>query len=172
MKLKKLVAAMLSVMTFTMLVQPCFAVTVNELIEDFPQSVELQLEMGVSAKRSEGGDYEAGGLLIQDIVSAQSVDYIASLNMQPIRDVFSNTAMAFLANSDDDELRNEFLNGSVTTEITVVIDYPDTAETSSDFRNKGALVSDNNIFEEKSREVDETEKRAIIRFKNRDNTKL
>lgn len=148
MKLKKLVAAAISVVMITICVQPCFAVTIAEITDFVANPFNLpQMSMRVDARESGQGAYSSSLAVTSE--TASSVDYKATLDMSTVRDLFDEGFMTVIIPGDPG-LQSEYNSAEVSTTVDVVIDYPATANITGDLNSIGYLDA-GNIFSEKSR---------------------
>ncbi|MBR5614429.1 MAG: S-layer homology domain-containing protein [Clostridia bacterium] len=162
---KKLIAA---IMIFTMLmtcVQPCFAATINDTTDFVPNPLEMDLAVGVTARKSGTSDAYTSALSIEDVVGGVGVDYQATLNMKPIRDICTG---AFITNviGNDQSLKTEFDSAPVTTTVSVEIEYPSSASIGADLSTAGVLEAGSIFSEASPRSINGN--KVTITYKNAD----
>ena len=151
--MKKFLSAVLSlVMILSMIPAASAAPTVDSTTTWVPNPLELPLELRVLARETGSGNpYESAPSISFEDGNIANIDYRAELNMLLIRNFFEAT---YFTQGSYDKVKEEFDRAPITTEINVVIEFPSQyVKSGVDLNSTGALVSDNGIFEEKSRQI-------------------
>ena len=176
--MKKLLSVVLTLIMLFSMIATASAKTIAEYTDDFiPNPMEMPLDVSVLAQDSIlGGGYS--NELVSTVLGDNSVgiDYQATLDMEPIRILFDTDFIkAVLTDGGgnvDATAMQEFGNGTVTTTVNVVIDYPATAIINGDLSTAGDLIDKNGIFTEKSRSVDSLARRVTITYVNESGLKV
>ena len=163
--MKRIVSLVLTVLMLFSMLPTTFAET-----NIIPNPLSMELHMYVEAKADGEADdaYAPSMPLVIGNGERKGVDYRATLEMNGIRDLFSED---FLLNmlSGNQALTDKFNDGDVSTTITVVINYPTTAIIEGDLSTAGDLDA-GGIFEEVSRNI--SGNTVEITYENRDGLKV
>ncbi len=176
--MKKLLSVVLTLIMLFSMFTTASAKTIAEHTDGFiPNPMEMPLDVSVLAQDSDsGGGYS--NELVSTVLGNNSVgiDYQATLDMEPIRILFDTDFIkAVLTDGGgnvDTAAMQEFGNGTVTTTVNVVIDYPSTAIINGNLSNAGDLIDKNGIFTESSRSVDQLARRVTITYVNESGLKV
>ena len=113
----------------------------------------LTLQMEVLARNSGTDDAYASELPLTIVNNALTgVDYKAKLNMEGVRDLFSEAFISTVM-PNDEGLRQEFYNGVVNTTINVAINCPAGAHVSDIALQESGVLDAGGIFIEKQRNI-------------------
>lgn len=172
--MKKLMSIVLAFMMIFSVISTASAETIKNLTDSFvPNPLEFEeLSVDIFNRESGNGEYITDTLMltIDDYDEVMGVDYKTTLDMEPIRTLFDRNFISSVLDKKD--AMAEFENGTVKTTVTVLITYPAGAAINGDLNTVGGLVSDNGIFQEVSRNVDESSRSVTITYKNTDNLKV
>ncbi len=166
--MKKFVSIVLAIAMMVSLVAVVSAATVSDLTSYVPNPLEVDMEVGVLARKSgTGNQYVAPTLALSErnLSAGVGVDYKSTLNMEPVRLIFDKGVITSVLASDGDA-QAEFEAATVATQISVKITYPAGANFVSDLTTAGVLDA-SDIFSEVSRTPDGNS--LTIVYKNRDN---
>ncbi|MBQ9097626.1 MAG: S-layer homology domain-containing protein [Clostridia bacterium] len=122
--MKKIISIVLALMMVLSMFTAVSAAPVSDYIDagGYTNPLPLSLTVEVAAGRNGSGTYAAEDLAIISS-GAEGVDYKTTLNMGPIRQLFSaNTIRA--AFGDNAVARGEFRGATATTAVDVIIAYP------------------------------------------------
>lgn len=176
--MKKFLSVVLALTMIVSMFTTASAKTIAEYTDGFvPNPLELQLDVEVLARESSSGNEYNNSLAITALESeAKGVDYRSTLDMEPIRILFDENFISSVLTEGGSNVDNaalqEFGNGTVTTTVNVVIDYPTSAIIDGNLSSAGGLVNNNGIFTEKSRSANQTDRRVTITYVNTDNLKV
>ncbi len=161
--MKRFVSAVMTLMMLLSMLITTSAATIGTIGASFPNEVEQELAVSVGA-RTDDGEYKSSLTIGNNIYNGVVVDYKATLNMAPIRTLLDNIT-SIVAN--DSDAKAEFDAAGITTEVTVTVDYPQTATILD--TTAGDLVSYNGIFSKKERIENTAERKLVITYVNKAN---
>ena len=126
--MKKLVSAVLAFVMLTSLFTTASAATMGDMLNRY--SIANPFDIGtlavkVSARKTGDQAYSADGLKLltaKESGVAAGVDYLAELNMEPIRSLFNKAFISLVLG--DAQAEAEFYDGTVDTDVAVTIAYP------------------------------------------------
>ena len=122
------------------------------------------MKVKIEGKRSGTSDaYQETDLILSDsgLAAGIGVDFQTTLYMKDLRDFFANSA--FITQKLSGSALDEFRNGTVSTTVTVTIDYPGATVADTTL---GGLTNDNGIFKITTRTLDPSGNKLTIIFDN------
>ena len=164
--MKRFVSAVMTLMILLSMFITTSAATIGQIGANFNGGInEVEQELAVSVgARMDSGEYKSSLAIGNNVYDGVVIDYKATLNMAPIRALLDNIT-TIVAN--DGEAKAEFDAAPITTEVTVTVDYPATADILD--TTAGALVSDNGIFSIYERVENTAERKLVITYVNKAN---
>ena len=149
--MKKVVSIVLAFVMILSTFATVSAASVNDLTSYIPNPLEMELSVGVLARKSGTTDiYTAALELVEkELLSGIGIDYKATLDMEPVRMLFDKQFITTVL-AGDPTAQSEFNTAKVSTEVSVKITYPEAADFVSDLTTAGVLDA-GSIFGEKSR---------------------
>lgn len=122
--MKKFISVVLALMLVLSMFTAVSAATVNSYLtaSDVANPMPISLAVTVEAGRSASGTYAADDLAITSLAS-EGVNYKTTLNMGPVRQLFSANTITS-AFGGDTEAQTEFNSATATTNVDVTIEYP------------------------------------------------
>ncbi len=126
--MKKLVSAVLAFVMLTSMFTTASAATMSEMLTRYsvPETFDMgTLAVKVSAKKTGDQAYSADGLKLltaKESGVAAGVDYLAELDMEPVRSLFNKPIISLVLG--DAQAEAEFYSGTVNTNVAVTITYP------------------------------------------------
>jgi len=167
--MKKIISVVLALMMLFSMLTTVSAATVENLTAYVPNPAEMVLEVAVSARKSGETDYTSAlairGIHEADGYTEVGVDYKATLNMEPVRNLFDGEVVNIVL-ANDQAAQAEFNAGIVKTTVKVVIDYPTAAIAKADLNSAGVLDA-GSIFSQKSRNI--IGNKVTITYENAEN---
>ena len=126
--MKKLVSAVLAFVMLTSMFTTASAATMGDMLDRY--SIANPFDIGtlavkVSAKKTGDQAYSADGLKLltsKESGEAAGVDYLAELDMDPIKSLFNKAFISVVLG--DAQAEAEFYAGTVDTNVSVTIAYP------------------------------------------------
>ena len=149
--MKKIVSIVLTMVMIVSMFATVSAASVNDLTSYIPNPLEMELAVGVLARKSGTTDVYADSLELtqEKLPNGVGVDYKATLDMEPIRLLFDKQFVTTVLEGDA-SAKDEFDAANVVTEVTVKITYPESASFASSLETAGELDA-GSIFSEMSR---------------------
>ena len=156
--MRRLFAAVMTAVMLAMCVQPCFAAGIDN-INDLPETLAMrELTITVGARKSNTDDEFENPLNLRAVGSSKGVDYKVELDMTPVKTIYSSIADKI----DPDFITSDaYRNAVITTEIDVVITYPETAEIVGNFMEDGGLDYGDTVFEERKPRLHNEDDRTV-----------
>lgn len=167
--MKRLISFALSLVMVLSTAATVMADTIAGVTSFVPNPHNQQLLVQVLGRETGGGDFGSAGSytaalpLTRPNGGSVGVDYKTTLDMAPIRNLFTEPIITSVL-MNDATLKDEFEAGVISTTITVDIQYP-TAEAVSNTIT--GTLNAGSIFSEVSRNVGA--KSTVITYKNEDN---
>lgn len=149
--MKKVVSIVLAFVMILSTFATVSAASVNDLTSYIPNPLEMELGVGVLARKSGTTDAYTSALEIleKELLNGIGIDYKATLDMEPVRLLFDKQFITTVLTGDP-TAQGEFNAATVDTEVSVKITYPESADFVSDLTSAGVLDA-GSIFSEKSR---------------------
>ena len=120
--MKKIVSIVLTMVMIVSMFATVSAASVNDLTSYIPNPLEMELAVGVLARKSGTTDVYADSLELtqEKLPNGVGVDYKATLDMEPIRLLFDKQFVTTVLEGDA-SAKDEFDAANVVTEVTVKI---------------------------------------------------